>query len=186
MQDFATQWAAWMREADAGDAKAYRHLLEAMTPFIREVIRRALRAAGPAPADIEDITQETLLAIHLKRQTWDNERPIIPWIRAIARNKAMDYLRRRGHRNFVPIEDVAGMLPAPYDERAILERDAERLLSALGGRQRAVVSAIAIEGLSIDAVAARERMSNVAVRVTLHRGLKALAVLFRKERNEDK
>ncbi len=181
MQDFESQWAVWMREAHAGNAASYRRLLKAMVPFLREIIRRSLRAAGPTASDIEDIAQETLLAIHLKRQTWDEERPIIPWVRAIARNKALDHLRRRGHRNFVPIEDVADVLPAVHDERPHLMRDAEKLLGTLYGRQHKVVSAIAIEGLSLDEVAVREGMSNGAVRVALHRGLKAMAAFFRKD-----
>ena len=54
--------------------------------------------------------QETLLAVHLKRQTWDERQPLLPWVRAIAQNKLIDNLRRRGRRVHVPIDDVSDAL----------------------------------------------------------------------------
>ena len=51
--------------------------------------------------------QETLLAMHLKRDTWDEAQPLEPWLRAIARHKLADHLRRRGFRDHVDIDDYA-------------------------------------------------------------------------------
>ncbi len=72
--------------------------------------RRAPRpclAAGRGPADCEDIVQETLLAIHLKRDTRDETQPIEPWLRAIAHYKLVDHLRRRGFTDHLDIDDYA-------------------------------------------------------------------------------
>lgn len=175
------QWAAWMREANAGSSQIYRQLLEALTPFVRGLVRQACQRIGAPLGDVEDVLQETLLAIHLKRQTWDAREPLTPWVRAIARNKFIDTLRRRGRHTNLPIEDFIDVLPAAVPEEGLTQREAERLLAVLEGRQRQVVQAISVEGASIADTAARFGITEGAVRVALHRGLAALAAAYRSE-----
>ena len=74
-----------MRAANAGDETAYRRLLEALAPFLRQIVQRSFARAGFGNSDVEDVVQEILLAIHLKRQTWDKDQAITPWVSAIAR-----------------------------------------------------------------------------------------------------
>jgi RNA polymerase sigma-70 factor (ECF subfamily) len=179
LHDRERNWACWMRAANAGDAVAYRHLLEALTPFLRTLVRRGFARFGLGTVDVEDVAQETLLAIHLKRQTWDEDQAITPWVAAIARHKLIDNLRRRKRRVEVPIEDLIDILPAEPVADALSNRDAQRLLSRLSGRQREVVYAISIEGVSTREAAARLRISEGAVRVALHRGLSTLALAFK-------
>src|SRR4051794_15009042 len=100
-----------MRSAMAGDDAAYHRLLKAVTPVLRAAARRGLARAGQPPDQAEDIVQEILLAVHLKRHTWDSEAPFAPWLFAIGRNKLIDMLRRRGRRVFVNIDDFAGTPP---------------------------------------------------------------------------
>ncbi len=140
------QWADWMRAANAGDNGAYRRLLEALAPFLRKVVRQGFIRAGLGAGDMEDVVQETLLAIHLKRQTWDADQLFTPWLRAIARNKLIDNLRRRGNRTELPIEDFVDVLPAESATEELSAREADRLLSILGGRQQEIVRAICVEG----------------------------------------
>ncbi len=173
-----THWAELMRAANAGDAAAYRRLLKDLAPVLRAAARRGFVRAG-CDADAEDVVQETLLAIHLKRHTWRSEEPIGPWIWAIARNKLIDALRRRGRRVELPIEDFAEVLPAEEARATSPARDVERHLEILPDGQRAVVRAIAVEGASIAEAATRLAMSSGAVRVALHRGLAALAAKLR-------
>jgi RNA polymerase sigma-70 factor (ECF subfamily) len=168
-----------MRAANAGDGVAYRRLLEALAPFLRALVRRGLARSRLGTADVEDVVQETLLAIHLKRQTWDEDEALTPWVTAIARHKLIDNLRRRGRRIEVPIEELVDVLSAEPVADALSSRDAERHLSILSGRQREVVYAISIEGVSTREAAARFRISEGAVRVALHRGLSALAAACR-------
>ncbi len=102
-----------MRAAISGDTRAYRDFLAAVAPILRMLTRRNLARYGSVEADVEDIVQETLLAIHLKRYTWDSNRPIRSWIAAISRNKLVDALRRRGsqaefHRRGIPIRRHPG------------------------------------------------------------------------------
>jgi RNA polymerase sigma-70 factor, ECF subfamily len=173
------QWAEWMRAAQSGDSGAYRRLLEALAPFLRSLVRQGFAKAGLGAGDVEDVVQETLLAIHLKRQTWDADQLFTPWARAIARNKLIDNLRRRGNRTEVPVEEFAEVLPAAAPPEELSEREAERLLSVLSGRQREIVQAICVEGASIREAAQRFGVSEGAVRVALHRGLTALAAAYR-------
>jgi RNA polymerase sigma-70 factor (ECF subfamily) len=170
------EWAGLMRQAVAGDAAAYRRLLEALAPVLRAAARRGFARAGKSEADAEDVVQETLLAIHLKRHTWDPNAPVGPWVRAIARNKLVDALRRRGSRVEVPIEDYIDYLPAEPEQQSGIVGDVERRLHELPERQREVVRAVAVEGVSIAETAARLAVSQGAVRVALHRGLAALSL----------
>src|ERR1700750_1498474 len=96
-----------MRSALAGDDAAYRRLLGAVAPVLRANARRALVRAGQPADQAEDVVQDILLAVHLKRHTWDVNAPFAPWLFAIARNKLIDALRRRGRRVFVNVDDFA-------------------------------------------------------------------------------
>ncbi|HEY1944583.1 MAG TPA: sigma-70 family RNA polymerase sigma factor [Roseiarcus sp.] len=173
------QWASLMRAALAGDEAAYRRLLQEIGRSVRVMARGAFSRARLGDADIEDVVQETLLAIHLKRGTWDGGQKLAPWVNAIARHKIIDALRRRGVRRAEPIEDLESVLAAPEAEDPHTRSDIERVLSRLAPRQRDIVTAISLDGQSIAATAARLSMTEVAVRVALHRALKALAVAWR-------
>ena len=178
MHDRERIWTGWMRAANTGDDIAYRRLLDALAPLLRQIVSRSFARAGIGNFDVEDVVQETLLAIHLKRQTWDEDGAITPWVRAIARHKVIDSLRRRGRHVELPIDDLLDVLPAEPETENLSGRDAERLLSILRGRQRDIVNAISIEGMSTREAADRFRISEGAVRVALHRGLSALAAAY--------
>jgi RNA polymerase sigma-70 factor (ECF subfamily) len=171
--------AALMRRARQGDDEAYRRLLVRVSLWLRPVVRRGLRAVGRGPEDSEDIVQETLLAMHLKRDTWDAAQPIEPWLRAIARYKLIDHLRRRGHGEPVDIADYTDSLAVATTVDPAPSVDSRRLLATLPERQRRIVVEISLEGRRAADVAVRLGMSEGAVRVALHRALKALAVAFR-------
>ncbi len=178
------EWAALMKAAMAGDEAAYRELLQSLSLNLRAAVRRGFAQAGASLGDVEDVVQETLLALHLKRNTWDSSQPLGPWVRAIARHKLIDALRRRGRRIQVPIDSVLDTLSVEEDSSGVDRQDARRLVDGLNGRQRDVVRAISLEGQSIREVAEKFRMKEVAVRVALHRGLKALGAVHRKADDE--
>jgi RNA polymerase sigma factor (sigma-70 family) len=176
------EWAVLMRAAMAGDETAYRTFLQAVTPSIRAAARRNLARFSLGASEAEDVVQDTLLAIHLKRQTWDQDRPIGPWITAIARNKFIDLMRRRGRNTQVPIDDVIESLAAEESETALDSYDVNRMLDNLNEKQRSVVRSLAIEGASVRQTAERLSMTEGAIRVTLHRAVKALAVIYREKK----
>ncbi|HEY2069601.1 MAG TPA: sigma-70 family RNA polymerase sigma factor [Rhizomicrobium sp.] len=172
------QWAALMRQGLGGDDAAYRRLLEELAPVLRGLARRGLARAGLGTADIEDVVQETLLAIHLKRHTWNPEQPFRPWLNAIARHKLIDVLRRRGRRGEIPIEGLEEVLPDAQPSAETSPGELARLVGKLDGRQLDVVRSISLDGESIGDAAKRLAMSEGAVRVALHRGLRKLASLY--------
>jgi RNA polymerase sigma-70 factor, ECF subfamily len=177
--DGEPQWAALMRAALRGDAGSYRRLLDALAPVLRGLVRRGLAHHKLGPDDVEDVVQETLLALHLKRHTWDEAQPLMPWVRAIARNKMIDSLRRRGREAHLPIEDFAELLAGDPEPARMNGVDARRVIERLKGREREIVVAISIEGATAREVAERLGMTEGAVRVALHRALQSLAKAFR-------
>lgn len=180
MSDQDPEWAALMRAGLAGDGRAYAELLTALAPVLRAIVARGFQRTGMPTGDVEDVVQETLLAIHLKRQTWRSDQPIGPWIRAIARNKLIDALRRRGRRGVeVNVDDFAEILPAQPASDDSLVRDISRHLDQLSPVQQKVVKAISVDGLSIAQASKHLTMKDGAVRVALHRGLAALSVILR-------
>jgi RNA polymerase sigma factor (sigma-70 family) len=176
-------WTAWMRAAISGNSDAYRRFLLSVTPYLRAITRHRCRITGVSEGDAEDIVQEVLLAIHLKRGTWDQSRPIGPWITAIVRNKLIDALRRRGRHITVPIDDIIDTLGAEDDGdgEGAAPGEIDGLLSQLKIRQREIVKSISINGSSVRETADRLQMTEGAVRVALHRAIKTLAALYRGE-----
>ena len=171
-----------MRLARQGDEEAYRRLLGEVARWLRGIVRRGLVSAGRGVADSEDIVQEALLAMHLKRETWDESQPIGPWLRAIARHKLLDHLRRRGFHDHLDLDDYADSPQAAVDADASAGIDSRQMLATLPERQRRIVEEISLEGRQAADVATRLGMSEGAVRVALHRALKALAAAYRRGR----
>lgn len=169
--------AELMRAALRGDEAAYNVFLRRSADLTRRVVARRLRTMSPS--GIEDVVQETLLAIHLKRHTWRTAEPILPWLATIARYKAIDACRRRGVRVEVPVEDFAEVLAGPDDTAAFEEtQHIEMAVGTLSGGQQRVVRSIALEGRSISETAQALDMKETAVRVAFHRGLSTIAQRF--------
>ncbi|TGQ45883.1 MULTISPECIES: sigma-70 family RNA polymerase sigma factor [unclassified Mesorhizobium] len=166
-----------LRAAIAGDERAYADFLHRTAALVRGLARRKIVQGGIDP---EDVVQETLLAIHVKRHTWRDEAPVLPWIYAIARFKLIDAFRRRGRRVEIEIDEIAETFAEPEAE-TVSDRDISRVLDSLPPAQRSVVSAVSVEGRSIGETATRFGISETAVRVSLHRGLAAIARRFGRE-----
>jgi RNA polymerase sigma-70 factor (ECF subfamily) len=162
--------ARLMRAAIAGDEKAYGDFLHRAACLVRGFARRKIVHGGVDP---EDIVQETLLAIHLKRHTWRQDAPVTPWLYAIARYKLVDAFRRRGRRVEIEIGEIVETVAAPEPE-TVSEREIGNALQTLAPGQRSVVAAVSVEGRSIRETAKSLGMSEAAVRVALHRGLTAI------------
>jgi len=173
------RWAELMRAANRGDADAYSRVLAELVPALRTMASRGFSSRGIGSGDVEDVVQDVLLAIHLKRHTWDEGHPLLPWVRAIARNKLIDNLRKREPHARVPLDDIAERLA---DERSFHDTsaiDVSRILATLQDRQRQIVQAISIEGVSASQIAGRLAMTEGAVRVALYRALRSLSTAFR-------
>lgn len=175
--DHEQRLASLMRAARDGDETAYAAFLRDAAALVRRAIARRLRESGGVSP--EDVVQETLLAVHLKRDTWRADEPILPWLFTIARYKAIDAYRRRGMRIELPVDELAEVLAAP-DTTPDFEdaQHIEKAVGSLSGGQQKVVRAIAIEGRSIKETAVALQMKETAVRVAFHRGLSAIAQRF--------
>lgn len=175
-----THWAALMRAAIGGDDAAYRQLLDALAGRFRAATRARLARMGRGNADIEDIVQDALLAIHLKRHTWDQNRSFTGWANAVLQHKIIDRLRSQNIRMHDDISDHIDIAADTEEEGTT--GDLTRILDALDPQNRRIVTAIAIEGRSAAEVGIETGRSEGAVRVALHRALGRLAALYRDTR----
>jgi RNA polymerase sigma-70 factor, ECF subfamily len=169
-----TELARLLRAALAGDDRAYTEFLRRAACLVRGFARRKVAQGAIDP---EDIVQQTLLAIHMKRHTWRDDAPITPWLYAIARYKLIDAFRRRGRRVEVEIGEIPETFAAPEPE-TVSDREIGRALETLAPGQRSVVAAVSLDGRSISETAKSLGMTETAVRVALHRGLTAIAQRF--------
>jgi RNA polymerase sigma-70 factor (ECF subfamily) len=162
----------------AGDAGAYQAFLQDVSAHVRAFLRRRLTQL---PDEVEDLVQETLLALHNQRHTFDPAQPLSAWVHAIAKYKLIDAFRRRARRDAftAPLDDAYAVLAAMETEPGEARCDLTKLLDSLPARQRLPIVSMKIEGLSVSETARRTGMSEAAVKVAVHRGLKALAAKIR-------
>lgn len=168
-----------------GDAAAHRALLSALSGHLRAYYRSRLVRAGRGAEETEDLVQEALMAIHTRRHTYDPAELLTPWVYAIARYKLIDHLRQSQSRLVnVPIEDALEVMAA--DDRVATESnlDLNRLLSRLPEKVRLAIQYVKIEGLSVVEAATRCGISQSAVKINVHRGLKALSAVISQEKTK--
>ena len=177
MQLIEERLRSLMLQSLAGDAAAYRVFLDELTARLRSYLRKRL---GGLPHEVEDLLQELLLAVHNKRHTYDPEQPLTAWVQAIARYKLVDLLRRRSRSNALtdPLDEDDQVFATANDADEA-RYDVAKLLRGLPDRQRLPILYVKIEGASVTDTAIRTGMSESAVKVGIHRGLKALAERIR-------
>jgi RNA polymerase sigma-70 factor, ECF subfamily len=161
-----------------GDAAAYHAFLKQLSVLLRGFLRGRLYRM---PDEVEDLVQETMLAIHNQRHTYDAGQPLTAWVYAIARYKMIDLLRRRAGREALhePLDDEAAIFAKSDHEPDDARRDLERLLENLPDRHRLPIVHVKLQGRSVAEAAKLTGMSESAVKVGIHRGLKALAAFIR-------
>jgi RNA polymerase sigma-70 factor (ECF subfamily) len=163
----------------SGDAAAYHRFLKALSAHLRAYFKKRLFRR---PDEVEDLVQETLLALHAHRHTYRQDQPLTAWVHAIARYKLVDWLRAHAARDALtdPLDDELEVFAASDTEASDARRDLGRLLASLPERQRLPILHVKLEGLSVAETARRTGMSESAVKVGVHRGLKALAAKIRR------
>ena len=162
-----------------GDTQAYQSFLQALGGNLRAFLRKRL---SHACSDIEDIVQEILIAVHNGRHTYEPDQPLTAWTYAIARYKMTDYLRGRYRYEAwnESLEDQQQELFADSDEEAAqARRDVDKLLAQLPDRHRLPIMYVKLQGLSVAEAAQLTGLSESAVKVGIHRGIKALAAKIR-------
>lgn len=160
----------------AGNAAAYEQLLQAAAGRLRSYFARRL---GGGHADVEDLVQETLIAIHGRRASYDRALPFTAWLYAIARYKLIDHLRRSGVRQHLPL-DEAGEIAGPDEfDTNLAAVDVDRLLAELPEKQRLAIRLTRIEGHSVAEAAAMTGQSPSGLKVGAHRGMRRLITRVR-------
>jgi RNA polymerase sigma-70 factor (ECF subfamily) len=159
-----------------GDAAAHKALLTRLSAHLRAYFKARLARIGMVSADAEDLVQETLIALHTRRHTYDRSQPFTPWVYAIARYRLIDYLRRsKGSAMDVPIEEAEEVLAEDDPSSVESGLDLAQLMARLSPKARQAIQFVKLDGLSVSEAAARSGMSSSAVKVSVHRGLRALS-----------
>ena len=162
----------------AGDAAAYQSFLRELSAHLRIFLRRRLVSL---PDDVEDLVQESLLAVHIQLHTYDPGQPVSAWVQAIARYKLVDLLRRRAAKDLLtePLDEESELFASADTEAAEAQRDLNILLDTLPDQHRLPIVHVKLEGLSVKEAAVKTGMSESAIKVGIHRGLKFLAAKMR-------
>ncbi len=156
-----------------GEQAAYQAFLQKLSAHLRAFLRRRLFGW---PDEVEDLVQECLLAMHNKRHTYQSDQPLTAWVHAIARYKLIDLLRSKSGREALhdPLDDDLAVFAESSTDASDARRDLTGLLETLPDRQRLPIEHVKLKGLSVTEAAALLGMSESAVKVGIHRGLKAL------------
>lgn len=173
MAAIGTQLESLMGRSLAGDARAHEEMLRLLAPVLRSYFGRRTRQAQQ---DADDLVQEALIAIHTRRSTYDLSRPLLPWIYAIAKYKLVDHLRKGGKMAAEELREDDAI--EEFEASCAARMDVEAILGTLPEKQRVAIRATRIEGESGADVAARHGWTESDVKVSAHRGLKALAARF--------
>jgi RNA polymerase sigma-70 factor (ECF subfamily) len=176
-----SELAALMRLAQEGDAAAYARLLTAASPLVRRMVSRRWTGSD----DAEDVVQDVLLSLHQVRHTYDPDRPFLPWLMAIARNRLADVQRRQVRRAGEVAVDILPETISTDETKEPVDRmaDAEMLSRALGALppgQRKAVELLKLKEMSLKEASAASGMSVPALKVSMHRALKALRLGLKK------
>ena len=178
-------WSELMAQAQAGNRDAYRRLLTGITPYLRALAQRQHRD----PRDVEDSVQDILLTVHSIRHTYDPARPFKPWLVAIGRRRIIDRLRtnQRGRLRETELTEVHETFCEPATNLHEAQSDSRRLreaMESLPAGQREAIRLLKIEEKSLREASAESGMSVAALKVSVHRAVKALRVLM--ERKNEK
>ncbi|MGA7540489.1 MAG: sigma-70 family RNA polymerase sigma factor [Steroidobacteraceae bacterium] len=145
-----------------GDSRAYRELLGELSRYLRGYFKRRIHHA-----EVEDLVQETLLAVHSKRHTYDRALPFTPWAYAVARYKLTDHYRRN-HAPHVPLEDAGELLARESSEESTVRTDLEKLLARLPTRQGSLIQDVKLQGFSVEEAARKRAAPGFLTRVHRH------------------
>lgn len=171
-----TQLRAWLLAGLGGDPAAHRAFLGAAAGLLRGYFRNRLRNA---PEDAEDLLQETLVALHTKRDTYDPNFPLTAWMYAIARYRLIDHLRRTRRRG--PHDSIDDVDPGAEDhhiDASDAKRDVATLLAKLPVKQQQAIRLVKLEEKSVREAADLTGFSESDIKISIHRGMKTLMRLM--------
>jgi RNA polymerase sigma-70 factor (ECF subfamily) len=176
-----TELKALMLASLDGDAASYRSLLDRLGSRLRAYYKGKLARVGRGATEAEDLVQEVLLAIHLKRHTYDTGELFTPWVHTIARYKLIDYLRRTRTTASVPLDEDTEVMAQDDHADAESSLDIRKLLGRLPEKVRCSIACVKLEGRSVAEAAERCGISESGVKINIYRGLRTLATFIARE-----
>lgn len=182
-RDEKAEWRRLMAAAQDGDGASYRRLLAELAPVLRRVVVRRWRGTAE---DAEDVLQDVLLSIHAVRHTYDPARPLMPWLMAIVHHRVADAARRSGRRAgefaVANLEETFGEVAANSQWESPADGDALRkAVSGLPAGQRRAIEMLKLKEMSLKQASAASGMSVAALKVAVHRAVKSLRAVMRKD-----
>lgn len=172
-QSAPDNWSSLMVAAQNGNGGAYRRLLGEMSEWLTRYFQRRL-----PPGDVDDAIQETLLAVHRRRHTYDPQFPLGPWLAAIAKNKWVDHLRSLARR---PVEALSDEMPVGDHEASVISSSVlASLLEELRPAQAQAILLVKVQGYSVEDASIQIGLSSSAVKMNIHRGLARLTAIIEK------
>ena len=167
--------------ANNGDKSSYESLLSWLNHHSHLQLKKGLSRYYNFPKEaFDDITQEVLITFHTTHQTFDTNRPLLPWVNAIIRHKMIDFMRRK---DFVvmmtgtDIEILKGSWIIEDETTSDDSNDLMKLIEELPGQQYDILKLAKIEGYSSKEIAKELKLTDSNVKVTLHRAVKKLKKL---------
>ncbi|UAK23763.1 sigma-70 family RNA polymerase sigma factor [Sphingomonas nostoxanthinifaciens] len=166
-------WGGLMVAAQNGHGGAYRRLLGEVSIWLTRYFQRRL-----PPGEVDDAVQETLLAIHRRRHTYDPHYPFGPWLAAIAKHKWVDQLRSLGRR---PVEELPENLSIGDHEASVVSASVlASLLEELRPAQAQAILLVKVQGYTIEDASGETGLSPSAIKMNIHRGLARLTAFIEK------
>lgn len=173
------EWGSLMAAAQDGHGGAYRRLLDELRRWLLRFYARRL-----PPSLVDDAVQDTLLAIHQKRHTYDRDRPFRPWLAAVARYKWIDRLRSMTRSVAEPLEDD-DVSVEDHESGVVSAAVLQQLMEQLKPAQASVIRLVKLDGYSIEEASARTGQSSALVKVNIHRGIAKLTGIIQRQAHAD-
>lgn len=161
------KWDEWIRAALNGDQNAYRLLLTSLRLWLTNYFAKRVHSNI-----VEDLTQDTLLTLHAKRQTFDPRHSFGPWISAIARHRWIDHMRATLKYVATQLDDDYHFQETARDICA--KHDVKTLLKLIPSPQAKVIELVKLREFSIEEVSKQTGHSPSSVKVMVHRGMKRM------------
>lgn len=172
------EWGGLMAAAQDGHGGAYRRLLDELRHWLSRFYARRL-----PPALVDDAVQDTLIAIHAKRHTYDRARPFKPWLTAVARYKWIDRLRAISRSRTDELDDDVAV--GDHETMVVSATLLHALMRELKPAQATVIRLVKIDGYSIEEASARTGQSTALVKVNIHRGIAKLSAIAQRQAHAD-
>lgn len=158
-----------------GKSESYETLLRELVPFLRRTAHGQLSRFNKTDY-AEDVTQDTLLAIHLKLHTYDEKLPFLAWVRVVARHKMIDMLRRLKLET-TSLDDSHAPADKANIEAPAIKSDLTKLLKQLKPPAGDLIYALRVQGATVQELSQQFKLTESNIKVMVHRGLQKLAML---------